>query len=456
MKGMRFRHLLTLWIVVILILSPAACGCEDDDDDASGDDNAPDDDGDDDGDDDLDDDSADGDDDTSDDDTDLGEIRSFHMAAAPFRFEVTDSSVRSIFLTEGFDGMVDAISLHLDGFFGLPWDAFLDDEPLPPAWVAMMEEIRAMAADLDVPVYLSATPIGGRRTGLAAKAHDVGGELVVEQDWTVPCFSFTTAGGQAIGEAYKEINLWLADFFDPTWMTHGIEMDFYLKFCPDQFDGLVAVVNDTYDALKAAHPELPVFPTFGLGLLYGEDKECVYGSDECLIDALEERAAIERDRLGLSYYPMFDTYELGTLPPDWFSRVAGYSGERLAFGETGFSSAPVVIPETLNPDQCYQLFDFDDQNQIDYMNFVFEEFDRLDSDLVVWWSIRDYLPDFMLETCPCDAPDFWCVLYDAIEDTGLLPAWLAWGSMGVLNYDLTEKPGIDTWRAWLAKTPADR
>jgi hypothetical protein len=35
-----------------------------------------------------------------------------------------------------------------------------------------------------------------------------------------------------------------------------------------------------------------------------------------------------------------------------------------------------------------------------------------------------------------------------VGDTGLLGAWLMWGSMGIIDYNGNEKPSFQTWKKW--------
>ena len=392
-------------------------------------------------------------DDSAPDDDHWMEKRSFHMAAAPVQFAFREYWAGIVFDTTGFDGRVDAISLHQD-FFGLPWDEFASGAALPAAWVSEMTEIRDMAEALGAPIYLSLTPLDGMRSTLAPKATDQGGELVLVENWAAPCFNFETGeSAPALRRAYLDYAKWMVDFFEPRWLTNVIEMNLFYVSCPDAYGPLIDVANAVYDQEKSWRPGLIVFPTFVIDALYGYggNGNCEVGDFSCLEDSLALNAGVRRDRIGISSYPLHMSYEWTRIPDDYFSLIADMSGERVVFGETGWATHPVWIPTEENPTECWRIFDTSDADQIDYMRYLFEQADAMGSDLVTWWSLRDYLPREMLDNCPCDAPGLWCTLYDAVEQTGLLPAWLGWGSMGVLDYDLNAKPSLEFWNEWLAR-----
>ena len=109
----------------------------------------------------------------------------------------------------------------------------------------------------------------------------------------------------------------------------------------------------------------------------------------------------------------------------------------------------MTIPWPELNDPCFKILRSSDKAQSDYMEFVFNNADNLNSDLVVWWSLRDYLPYQVLTSCPCSAPGIWCVLYKGVYESGLLGAWIMWGSMGVLDYNGNEKPSYTIWKSWL-------
>jgi len=437
------------FLLSVFSLVVVACGDDDDDDnDSSSDDDAADDD------DTTDDDTND--DDTTDDDAgdDDLEPRSFALSAAAYQYEFGPWSIDDSFDVTGFDGRIDLLSVHQD-FFGLPWPEFAAGEDPPAAWVAVMEEIRAMVESLGVEVFLSVTPLSSMRDGLAALAREEGGELVEDEDWNPGCFDFDASPGATdIRTAYRNYVRWMVDFFDPPFVNHAIEMNMYDLNCPAQYDSLIGLVNEVYEQEKFLAPARVIFPSFTIDHLWGfeDNGDCDFGERRCLEEALARNASIERDRIGISNYPLWlIDYAPGGLPDDYYTAVAELTGETVVFAEIGVSSKDVVLPYPTLADPCFEWLPSDETTQAAFMQKLFVQADELGSDLLCWWSLRDFLPAEVLDHCPCQAPGLWCHLYEAVYDIGLLGAWLMWGSMGIVDYEQNAKASLDVWNQWLAR-----
>ena len=434
-------------IGLLILLFAATMACDDDDDDAAADDDAADDDTADD--DQIDDDAID--DDLADDDL---APRSFMLAAAPYQYDMGADYIRNQFDMDGFDGLVDIISLHMDGFFGLPWDSFIEGEDPPATWVAIMEDIRDQTTQLGVEVYLSLTPLDGMRQALTQLCYEEGGELIIEDEGRNPCFNFNNSpGAQAVREAYLAYVRWMVDFFQPTYLTNVIEMNIYDWNCPDSYDSLINLANEAYEQEKALDPELVIFPSFTMAHYwgFGDDGDCEYGDYTCFEQAVSRDASVKRDRFGISSYPVWEINNWGALPDDYYSAITDYTGDAVVFAEIGIGSYDITIPFPTLEDPCYTFVSWSTENKIPFMEQLFAKADQMSVDLLVWWSLRDFLPDHVMLNCPCSSPGLWCLLYEAIYDIGLLPAWVMWGSMGVLDYDGLAKPELATWQEWKAR-----
>jgi len=435
-----------------MALLAAACDDDDDDDHAAADD-----DDDDDNDNDNDDDN-DNDNDNDNDDDDTGPTRAFYMAAAPYHYRFHPYSVQDGFDTTGFDGKVDLLSLHMDSFFGVPWTEFATGAPLPELWLAMMDEIKAMADDLGVEVFLSLTPLGGVRDTLAPSPGVDDGHLAQGEPPYPGCYNFDTGPtAGATRAAYLAYVRWMVDFFRPRFLAHAIEMNMYELSCPDDYASLIELLNAAYDQEKVIDPALPIFPTVTVEHLwgYGEEGECAVGDASCLEANLDLLTALKRDRLGLSFYAFGMRAWADEIPSDIFSGIAAASGDPVVIAETGEASHSVVMPWPELDSPCYEMIASSEAMQIDYLDFLLGEAEMLAADFVCWWSLRDYLIPEVYENCPCDAPGLWCEMYRQIFETGwLLPAWLGWGSMGIMDYEQTLKPAAAVWEGWFARDRA--
>ena len=434
MKLIRF---LGICLLAVLWVVAAGCADDDDDDDDDNDDSPPDDE----------------DDDDDDDDT-SGPTRPFFLASTGVQFEVTDDSARILFDFNGFEDRLDAVSLHMDSFYGLPWDAFIQDTDPPSVWVDEMELIRQKIQALGVVVYLSLTPIGGTRNTLSSKAYERSGELFVDTQWITGCYNFDTApDAPAIRQAYLRYVRWMVDFFTPDFLTNGIEINLYGDFCPDEYASLGELLNEAYDQEKALDPERPIFPTFTAASMwgFGGEGECFPGDRSCLLANLAKQKDIRRDRFGISSYPIFLQWEWEGLPDDFYTAFAEETGEQVVFGEIGWGCRDVVVPYPEPGDPCMTVLQSSIEDQIAFLEQLFDVADQMDSDLLVWWSLRDFLFDQILSSCPCDAPGVWCVIYDEFGKIDLLAAWLMWGSMGVIDYEGDLKPSFGVWWDWLSR-----
>ena len=391
-------------------------------------------------------------------DTDADEIpenlRPFKLAVAPFQFEVKPANIRSVFRFDGFEGNVEVISLHTDNFFGIPWDAFMAGEEPPQAWIDNMTAIKAAVDDLGAPIYLSLTPLGGVRNRIAAKVLERNGELEIDGDWRPVCYDFIQGEDhEDIFEAYLAYVRWMVDFFEPQWLTHGIEINLYDVFCPEQYVSLIPLLNAVYDQEKALRPDLPIFPTLTVDHMWLEHEtlDCSFQTRICLRANLEKLATLKRDRIGLSAYPVWHFNEVGGPIPGYFSAFAEETGEPLMVGETGVTNRVVEVPFPTTDDPCLMVVASSDAAQIEYLEYLLNEAETLNMDLVVWWSLVDFLPEHMLEGCPCTSPWPWCIVYQVMADSNLLHAFIMWGGMGILDYELQPKAIHETWQSWLAR-----
>jgi hypothetical protein len=60
---------------------------------------------------------------------------------------------------------------------------------------------------------------------------------------------------------------------EPAYLVHGVEVSAYRRACGGgaRWQALVDTDNEAFDAAKAVRPALPVFPSFVLSEVYGND-----------------------------------------------------------------------------------------------------------------------------------------------------------------------------------------
>ncbi|MBN2714836.1 MAG: hypothetical protein JXX14_03210 [Deltaproteobacteria bacterium] len=378
------------------------------------------------------------------------EYRGFYMSAAPMQYEVRPGDIKTVFDFSGFERQVDLVSLHMD-FFGIPWQAFADGSSLPTAWVSTMEQIRNDVDKLNVGVFLSLTPLSGSRNTPSDNAIVVDGELVIDSEWQTGCADFSSSyQGIDLKAAYLNYVRWMVDLFSPIFLNLNIEMNKYQFHCPKEWPSMIELSNAAYDQEKQHNAVMPVFVSFELEQMWGftDEGACEVGDKSCLISAIEDVRDISRDRFGISTYPLFLQWEWERMALDYFSAPAELTGEQVVFAETGWSNRSVTVPFPTIADDCFDLLRSTDEEQRWYMEFLLSSANELGADLVVWWTLRDFLPAPVLESCPCSYDATWCFLYEQLGQIGLVGAWSMWGGMGILNNDLSPKPSASLWADW--------
>ena len=400
---------------------------------------------------------------------------SVQLAASPVRaFAPLDDSPLYQFDSPDILEDVDVVSIHED-FVGIPWSAFeAGDEP-PGPWSAHMDALVATTGD--TPVFLSLALVGGPgRAFLGPEAVvNTAGELAAPNTAYAPCFDFDSDDGPAKQEAFVAYAEWMIDRFSPDWLNIAIEINLFESVCPAQWDALVRAEGAIYDALKASHPDLVIFPSVVLEELYGVTgcetaiEDCLTAADATYRAHLESLSALKRDRFAISTYP----YQLeaidspAAIPADWFSRAA-QNGEPLLIAETGWSGKDIYVPpygasvDTCEGCQRWRAASADDQAA--YFDRLMAEAETHKLDLITWWSHRDLLPVGMTETCDFSPysgswpavievfeqlyaeshPEASCFLGHAV--------FKQWGAMGIRDYDgQPRQPIHDRWTAARAR-----
>ena len=395
------------------------------------------------------------------DSTDCSTDRSFHLAATGVQARPNyDNQPFFQIGTEGLADDVDAVAIHED-FLGIPWERFANGQDPPEAWVAKVDALDAAAGV--VPVFLSLQLVGGPgRAWLGNKTVVLdSGELGnSESEWSEKCFDFSGSDGDHYREAFVAYALWMVDRLDPAWLNIAIEMNLYYEDCPRTWPALVEAEASIYASIKAAHADLPVFPSIVLESLYGLDPGCTSSATTCLEESAavyEERYAalngVARDRFAISVYPFgFESMrEVERIPSDFFTAPAERGGEQLVIAETGWNSAPVRVQDTSCGD-CVTWRRNECGAQAAYLERLVKEADATDMDLLTWWSHRDFIPSGLSSTCDYRGlPPEWKASVEVFQDS--LGCYLGdivfklWGTMGIRTYDGRKKDVYSTWEA---------
>lgn len=363
----------------------------------------------------------------------------------------------------------DVIGQHHE-IYGVPWDAFESNSAPPAEWTAVMQRLSAAAKATRKPVFLSISMLNGTRETLAAKTRIENGQVKTDDAWAPHCYDFRTAADHVAKQAaYLRYVDAMVDFFEPAFLNVAIEVNLFFEKCPAAAGGVIDVINATYDAVKAKHPSVLVFPSFQIDHLYGFSKDsCADPSqrDACFDAAYAVIADIERDRFAMSSYPYLNGItSAATLAPDWFSRGPGRASERGLIAETGWLSTALVAKTGAGI--CQTVFSFNRTDAAAYVDRVLRDAETANLDLVTWWSDEDLVTVPLMTECPCAFDATWCTVLDIFRgppgppgvDTQFFGEIVlkAFGTMGLRDYDGAPKPELFApWSAALSKRYASR
>ena len=351
----------------------------------------------------------------------------------------------------------DLFAVHQE-FYGIPWAAFEAGTPPPAPWSDLLMQLAAAAKRAQRGVFLSVSMLNGARERLAATTRIEADQVKTDDATTDRCYDFASAPDrQARERAYLAYLDFMLALFEPRYLNLAVEVNLFFEKCPSATPALVQLINRAYAHVKAAHPDLAVFPSFQIDHLYGYAKDSC--PDQSARDACFERGYaqlrdIQRDRFAMSSYPYLNG--IGSpdqLPKDWFERGPRVGKERGLIAETGWLSSALVARASSG---CQQVFDFDEAQSAAYLERVLTDASRLPLELVTWWSDRDLLPTQFMTNCPCSFEKTWCEVLDIFRGAPVAGApeaqfygevlIKAFGSLGLRHYDGTPKTAaLELW-----------
>jgi hypothetical protein len=395
---------------------------------------------------------------------DSGPARRFRMAAVGEKLLVTGSDLGLQLGDAHVPRDADVIGMHHE-IYGVPWDAFESNTAPPSEWTAVMQRLSTAAKATGKPVFLSISMLNGTRETLAAETRIADGQVKTNDAWAPRCYDFRTAAdGVSKQTAYLRYVDSMVEFFQPAYLNVAVEVNLFFEKCPAATAGVIDVIDATYDALKAKHPDMLVFPSFQIDHLYGFSKDsCADPSQRaaCFDAAYSVIAGIKRDRFAMSSYPYLNGITgAAELPADWFSRGPDRGSERGLIAETGWLSTSLVAKTGAGV--CQTVFSFTRTDAAAYVARVLRDAETANLDLVTWWSDEDLVTLPLMTNCPCTFDATWCTVLDIFRgppgapgvDTQFFGEIIlkAFGSMGLRDYDGAPKPEVfSPWSAALGR-----
>lgn len=378
------------------------------------------------------------------------EDRPYYMATSPF-FASTTSFTD--WRWENMDDK-DLISLHVDDFYGIPWSAFRDGTPLPPAWVDKWSSLAQTALSQRKEIYLSLSALSGRKT-LADEVNGAGSRVA---NWATVdssgCYNFSGEDATAYQQAYIRYCRYILDLVQPRYFSPALEISITHGFCPSQRTAFDAWYAGVHEALKKDDPRRTIFPTLQMEALYGVNEPsfaCKGGEtyEQCFEQRLIEELKLPMDRVAFSMYPsVWYFYGQTIAQHDPFATVQRLSSKKIWVSETGFPAVPIILESnactTLVPDTLAN-----EVNQESYMQWLLAEAQNRKFEMVNWWLNRDYLDGPSITACPCIGDAATCSQVTTWSGLGLEALLKLFANMALRRYDSTERPAWSLWKAAL-------
>lgn len=177
----------------------------------------------------------------------------------------------------------------------------------------------------------------------------------------------------SVRRAFKRGALYYLQLYQPQFMALGIEVNYYYIAEPEDFKNYVSLYKEPYDEVKKISPQTKVFVTFQYEAL--QDLQDGFSEYWDILDKFGDKL----DYLAISTHPYYPKGEIisspADLPLDYFSKLRQKSVKPIIIAETGWSSFPKI--------------DGSEEEQLEYLDIVIGNSDRLDMPLIVWINLFD-------------------------------------------------------------------
>lgn len=367
----------------------------------------------------------------------------------------------------------DLLSIHVDDFWGVPWDQCNTAGCTPPAaWVTKWTDFANTAKSQGKTLYLALSPLQDRKR-LAPKV-DASGNPV--RSWETPaqidgdgCYKFSTdTNATAYKDAYISYVKYLVNLVGPKYISPAIEINIPFALCPTQKGEWIAWYTGVHNAISAAFPTLAVFPTFQMEFMYGisnTQAACATGVSvaACFDLRLTEALAIPGDRIAFSSYPIGWKYRAEysfSYPTDTYTRVKNATTRKIWVSETGWAAVKILASYQHGASgSCgADLFPASIANDSElgkYLSWLLGEAENQKMEAVIWWLNRDYFDGAVAATCPCspaisDTCSLADVFYNADPVSGEVLMRL-FSNMALRYYDGSPRPAHGVWRDYYAR-----
>ncbi len=339
-----------------------------------------------------------------------GAPRAYHLGFTTFPYDISREAVDYTY--DRLISDADLIAIHMDN--GIPWKEALADEAFNKHIMEQWEQDRAHIPPGHA-VYVAITPINSDRNTLAtyrAKEDD----MPLPAPWDGYAFN-----APEVKQAYLNYVLRVIDYFQPDYLTVGIEVNLLMKNSPEKWAAYLELQQATYTEVKLQHPDLPVMVSMTAPELLDDFTDSDYAAQmQVLQDVLPYS-----DYFALSLYPFMGAYLTDYPDSMWDDLFALNPGKPIAIAETGFPAETLELPS-------FNLrFAADADKQAAFVADLLTQADEQDMVFIVNFILRDY---------------------DALwKKIGSIEVFSIWRDTGLYDENGNPRPALTSWNTTLSR-----
>ena len=333
---------------------------------------------------------------------DAVEARTFYMGFQDFAYDKTKQAADDTYAFLRANADIVCLQFGED----CPWQEAYEGKPWPQELQDKMQQ-RKEGVGPNKRIYLEISPLDMGRAAMGGLISDG--------------FKGKSFDDPMVKKAYLAYARGMRDFFQPSFLSIGIEVNELAGNSPRLWPGYVELHKYVYDALKKDQPDLPVFASLTLHNLLAVRKS----GNQKRLDDLKDFLAYN-DVAGISFYPFLGDHRDPSRPTKNFNWIREFTGALpMAITETAYPAQPIAFASRTIPATP--------QDQVDYLQTVFDMAERDGYLFVINFAYRDY--------------DMWWE-----KDKDQWPEWVkAWKDTGLLDGEGNARPAYDLWKAYLSR-----
>jgi len=335
------------------------------------------------------------------------------LSSRPFRMGFTrwpsDLSAKGAEIAQSFAYKHgDIVSIMFIG--GVPWKEALEGKPFSKS----VEERLSYRPPEGKKLFLSLCPLDSVRKSMAPYWGEKE-NMPLPSDWKGKALN-----SPEVKKAYVYFALKAVERMKPDYLAIGVESNILLSNSKEKWAELLELNSETYNAVKSAYPNLPVFFTTAV-LHYKEIAKESKGSGQ---EAQVAEMMKHSDVFAMSVYP-FMSYDVPRPVPEDFFEFARKFGKPIAVSESGDTSKDVYL-------KAWRLtLKGGEENQRQFTESLLSRAAKDRYLFVINFATTDY--EKLCQKLPKPMDDFARI----------------WAYTGMQTSDEAPKPALSAWDAYL-------